>query len=66
MRKGLFDQQYSGMHYGPDTTDRPVESVPELIQKRAYEIYEARSKQPGHELDDWLQAEREIKTYSGF
>lgn len=32
----------------------------EKIQARAHEIYLARGAQPGHELDDWLQAEQEI------
>jgi len=30
------------------------------IRSRAYEIYIARGEQPGRELDDWLQAEREL------
>ena len=30
------------------------------IRGRAYEIYVARGAQPGRELDDWLQAEREL------
>jgi hypothetical protein len=32
----------------------------EEIRCRAYEIYLERSGQPGGELDDWLQAEREL------
>ena len=32
----------------------------EEIRNRAYEIYLQRGRQPGHELEDWLQAEREI------
>jgi Protein of unknown function (DUF2934) len=32
----------------------------ESIRKRAYEIYLERGGQPGRELDDWLQAEREL------
>jgi hypothetical protein len=39
----------------------PAEHLPDLIRKRAYELFEARGSQPGHELDDWFQAEREIK-----
>jgi hypothetical protein len=31
------------------------------IHKRACEIAQARGGAPGQELDDWLQAEREIK-----
>ena len=30
------------------------------IARRAHEIYEARGGQDGRDLDDWLQAEREI------
>jgi len=30
------------------------------IQTRAYELYEARGFQPGHELEDWVQAESEV------
>jgi Protein of unknown function (DUF2934) len=31
------------------------------IRRRAYEIYLERGEQPGRELDDWLQAEHELK-----
>ena len=31
------------------------------IRLRAYEIYLQRGEQPGRELDDWLQAERELE-----
>jgi hypothetical protein len=31
------------------------------IGRRAYEIYLERGEQPGRELDDWLQAERELE-----
>ena len=34
----------------------------EKIRFRAYEIYLERGEQPGRELDDWLQAERELKS----
>ena len=33
----------------------------EQIRLRAYEIYLERGEQPGRELDDWLQAERELE-----
>jgi hypothetical protein len=32
----------------------------EEIRNRLYEIYLQRGRQPGHELEDWLQAEREL------
>ena len=33
----------------------------EEIRIRAYEIYMERGGEPGHDLDDWLQAERELE-----
>ena len=33
----------------------------EAIRIRAYEIYMERGRQLGHDLDDWLQAERELQ-----
>jgi DUF2934 family protein len=32
----------------------------EDIARRAYELYEARGATPDQDLDDWLQAEREL------
>jgi len=33
----------------------------EEIRRRAYEIYLEHGEQPGQELEDWLQAERELE-----
>ena len=30
------------------------------IKRRAYEIYIERGEEPGRDLEDWLQAEREL------
>lgn len=35
--------------------------VENRIRSRAYELYEQRGKEEGHALDDWLQAESEMK-----
>ena len=35
--------------------------TPEQIRRRAHEIYLARGGAAGRELDDWLQAERELQ-----
>jgi hypothetical protein len=32
----------------------------EQIRARAFELYLERGRQPGHEVDDWLQAEFEL------
>ena len=35
----------------------------ENIKRRAYEIYLERGEEPGRDLEDWLQAERELASY---
>ncbi len=35
--------------------------VAQLIQERAYQRYVERGQEPGHELEDWLKAERDIR-----
>ena len=42
-------------------TSAPDSPRLEEIRIRAYEIYIERGAQPGHDLDDWLQAERELE-----
>ena len=32
----------------------------ELIARRAFDIFESRSRSPGHELEDWFRAESEL------
>ena len=53
------------MHYGADASGCLIKCIPDLIRKRAYQLFEARGRRRGHELDDWLQAEREIKHHLG-
>jgi hypothetical protein len=33
---------------------------PEAIARRAYELYQQRGSEAGHEIEDWLQAEAEL------
>ena len=44
-------------------SDEPTVLIPieQQIRQHAYELYEQRGRTDGHELDDWLQAECEIK-----
>ena len=53
----------------PDATKKqPTTETSELqefeleyqIRRRAYELYEERGREDGHELEDWLCAEEEI------
>ena len=52
-------------HEKPEQTaaqPKPPAPTPEQIRKRAQEIFEARGSAPGCEVDDWLQAEIEVKS----
>ena len=46
---------YSG---DPDS----INKFREMVAANAYHRAEKRGFEPGHELDDWLEAEREIKS----
>jgi DUF2934 family protein len=35
-------------------------NLAEQIRRRAYELYEARGREEGRELEDWFHAEEEI------
>ncbi len=37
-----------------------AEAVAEQIRCRAYELYEQRGREEGHEVEDWLRAEAEV------
>ena len=39
---------------------QPLDQIQERIRQRAHEIYEARGREEGHDLDDWLIAESEV------
>jgi hypothetical protein len=44
----------------PLLAKKPVDVTPQ-IAKRAYELYEQQGRREGHAVQDWLQAEREIR-----
>jgi hypothetical protein len=52
------------LHVAPRATrrSRTTKAAPTLqqIQVRAYEIYLERQGAPGSQIEDWLQAEREL------
>jgi len=54
--RGLEDH---GMPKSNETSARPNADE---IAKRAYELYLQRGSGPGHELDDWLEAEAELSS----
>lgn len=40
--------------------ERPGD-VHERVARRAYGLFERRGGQPGHEIEDWLEAERNLR-----
>ena len=44
----------------PEPSETPSDLTPQ-IAKRAYELYEQAGRREGHAVQDWLQAEREIR-----
>jgi hypothetical protein len=44
----------------PETQQGFQPPTHEQVARRAYELYLERGCQPGHEVDDWLQAEYEL------
>ncbi len=51
MLKIMADE--AGKQIGIDLTEERLAK----IRQRAHELYEARGREEGHDLDDWLQAE---------
>ena len=48
-----------------DNAPKPVREVTvtgDEIAHRAYELYLSRGREDGGDLDDWLRAERELRT----
>jgi hypothetical protein len=57
----LASQQQSSTSRRPGTQFQA--KIPQdEIQRLAYHIYLSRGGEQGHELEDWLQAERELKS----
>jgi hypothetical protein len=40
--------------------NEPFQTLEEQIRCRAYELYEARGREGGHDMEDWLRAESEV------
>ncbi len=61
----------------PTTSPKPAQTIlsqalpsadpsPESISRRAYEIWESRGRPDGTSVEDWLNAEAELKSASPF
>jgi len=61
----MVESRPEEFNYDADTSCAEAARLPEFIRQRAYELFEERGQQPGHEVEDWLQAERELKHHWG-
>ena len=65
MNSEIVGEASEPMFYTANTTPYSDEWLLALIRARAYELFEIRGRDDGHALDDWIQAEREIKHHLG-
>ena len=57
-------KRYERTATAADRSPRPARRVSLIdtdIAHRAYDLYLARGCEPGHAVDDWVQAEREMR-----
>jgi hypothetical protein len=60
-RDGITELQTTSAEAEAEKVSVGSSARDEEIRRRAYEIYLERGEHPGYELDDWLQAERELE-----
>ena len=65
MDTGTHSSTHLGVNWGSSYRVRPEIEQPfptkNLIEARAYELYLQRGRENGHDVDDWLTAEKELK-----
>jgi hypothetical protein len=65
MDTGTHSSTHSGVDWGPSFRMPPKieQAVPtqKQIEARAYELYLQRGREDGHDSEDWLIAEKELK-----
>ena len=54
----MADEITNFPHANPDQGS--LELTEEFIRLRAYQLFEKRGREHGHDVEDWLQAEAEI------
>jgi hypothetical protein len=62
MERGKKHRCKSAHDSGGDDGENGQKSSPseDAIRERAYELYVARGRTPGHDVEDWMQAKREL------
>ncbi len=49
----------------PTSVQGEPQTLEEDVRRRAYELYEERGREDGHEVEDWLRAEEEVARKRG-
>jgi hypothetical protein len=65
--KGTKEYQLMKAKSQPDTAQQSISpfDLEEEVRRRAYELYAERGYVDGYEVEDWLQAEREVSERKG-
>jgi Protein of unknown function (DUF2934) len=59
------DKEYTNMTDQHDSRRRETKTPsPNDVARRAYELFQTRGGEPGHDLEHWLEAERELSRMS--
>jgi len=61
MKKHQATQHRRSPRTTKNLATEPSQNLEEIIRRRAYELYEARGSEDGHDRDDWFRSEDEIK-----
>jgi hypothetical protein len=65
MDTGTHSSSHQGVDWGPSYRVRPEieQAFPRKtqIEARAYELYLQRGCEDGHDVEDWIKAEKELK-----
>jgi len=62
IERGKKHRCKSAHNPGSDSGENAQKSSPseDAVRERAYELYVARGRTPGHDIEDWIQAKREL------
>lgn len=62
MDTGTHSSEHRGVDWGPEFRMHPkaAPSTDKQIAARAYELYLQRGREDGHDVEDWLAAEKEL------
>jgi hypothetical protein len=60
-REDCFTMIKDSANRSQTTAINDPDTVEQRIRRRAYELYEQRGREDGHDVDDWIHAEEEVR-----